>query len=111
MPGGTRQSILSHAREGITLIFSDAWIMVGVSVTPSIGSMKISRSGARLPIDSSAAAGCEGSSPSARSSAAGPSVSANENSALASFASTGDNLSSALSPVWATTHVRPRLVP
>ena len=37
-PGGTRQSTFSSARLGITLIFSDALMRVGVNVTPSIGS-------------------------------------------------------------------------
>ena len=38
-PGGTRQSTLRYARDGITLILSDAWAIVGVSVTPNIGSI------------------------------------------------------------------------
>ncbi len=37
-PGGTRQSTRSSARLGMTLIFSDAEIRVGVNVTPNIGS-------------------------------------------------------------------------
>ncbi len=37
-PGGTRVSIFTDARAGITFSFSDAWIIVGVSVTLSIGS-------------------------------------------------------------------------
>ena len=60
-PGGTRQSILSDAREGITLILSEAWIIVGVSVTPSIGSMKMSSAGAVSAMAFSAAAGSAGS--------------------------------------------------
>ena len=37
-PGGTRQSTISSARAGITLILSDALIRVGVTVTPSMAS-------------------------------------------------------------------------
>ena len=60
-PGGTRQSTLSDARDGITLILSEAWIIVGVSVTPSIGSMKISSAGAVSAMAFSAPAGSAGS--------------------------------------------------
>ena len=52
-PGGTRQSTFSSARLGITLIFSEALILVGVNVTPSIGSNIVARRGsaARRPRD------------------------------------------------------------
>ena len=38
IPGGTRQSTSSSARAGITLIFSPAEMIVGATVTPSVGS-------------------------------------------------------------------------
>ena len=38
MPAGTRQSTFSSARAGITLIFSDASMIVGAKVTPHVGS-------------------------------------------------------------------------
>ena len=38
--GGTRQSTVTAAREGMTLSFSDALAIVGTSVTPSIGSAR-----------------------------------------------------------------------
>ena len=47
MPGGVRQSTASRAREGMTLIFSEAKMRVGASVTPSIGSTMIARMGSR----------------------------------------------------------------
>ena len=56
-PGGTLQSTLSDARDGITLILSEAWIIVGVRVTPSIGSTKMRSAGAVSAIARSAAAG------------------------------------------------------
>ena len=46
-PGGTRQSTPSSARDGITLIFSEAWMRVGASVTPSIGSTISASTGSR----------------------------------------------------------------
>ena len=70
-PGGTRQSIFSSARAGITLILSEAWIIVGVSVTPNIGSTSFSSAGSAAPIRASASPGRAGSSPSASSIAAG----------------------------------------
>ncbi len=43
--GGTRQSTFRSARAGITLIFSEALIIVGVRVTPSIGSIRTATRG------------------------------------------------------------------
>ncbi len=54
-PGGTRQSTFSCAREGITLIFSEALAMVGAIVTPSIGSSSTAIIGSRASTSSSAA--------------------------------------------------------
>ena len=46
-PGGTRQSTFNCARDGITLIFSEALAIVGAIVTPSIGSSSTAISGSR----------------------------------------------------------------
>ena len=57
MPGGVRQSTASVARDGMTLIFSEAKMRVGASVTPSIGSTIIARIGSRSRSASSTGAG------------------------------------------------------
>ena len=67
-PGGTRQSILSSARLGITFTFSDALMRVGVKVTPSIGSNMTARRGSAARRWAIAPAGSSGSSPRPRSS-------------------------------------------
>ena len=75
MPGGVRQSTARVAREGITLIFSEAKMRVGASVTPSIGSTITARIGSRSRSASSTGAGSPSSGrPSAASSARGVSV-------------------------------------
>jgi hypothetical protein len=98
-PGGTRQSIFRYARDGITLILSDAWAIVGVSVTPSIGSSSTSSSGACAAMFANAPDGSDGSSPSRSSSAAGASVRSGEGWRAASRSSTGPSFSNALSPI------------
>jgi len=77
-PGGTRQSIRTWARDGITLILVDALLIVGVSVTPNMGSTSVRRRGSAAPICSRAAPGSSGFSPSPRSNAAGASVTSKE---------------------------------
>ena len=81
------------------MIFSDAWAMVGVIVTPSIGSTSVSSAGSTSRIRATAASGSEGSSPNPRSSAAGASVTSYGGWRSASAVSTGASFSSALSPV------------
>jgi len=60
-PGGTRQSIRTWAREGMTFILLEALAMVGVSVTPSIGSTTVRSRGSRSEICARAADGSSGS--------------------------------------------------
>ena len=67
-PGGTRQSILSSARLGITFTFSEALMRVGVNVTPSIGSNMIARRASAARRRAIAPSGSSGSSPRPRSS-------------------------------------------
>ena len=73
-PGGVRQSIRSCARAGITFIFCDAEIIVGVSVTSNIASTIIRSPSESAPIVASEPPTSAGSSPSALSSAPGASV-------------------------------------
>ena len=74
MPGGTRQSTSSSARAGITLIFSPAEMIVGATVTPSVGSNSAASRGSTSRMRSSAPSGSSGSSPIARRNARGSSV-------------------------------------
>jgi hypothetical protein len=74
MPGGVRQSTLSSARAGMTLIFWEAETIVGTAVTRSVGS-NISASRGSISLSrATAAAGSDGSSPSASSRRRGSSV-------------------------------------
>ena len=73
-PGGTRQSTFSCARLGITLIFSEADMRVGVNVTPSIGSNMIASRGSAARRRAIAPSVSCGSSPIARMNASGSSV-------------------------------------
>ncbi len=59
-PGGTRQSIRICARDGMTLILLEALVIVGVSVTPNIGSTSVRSRGSSASIRASAAAGSSG---------------------------------------------------
>ena len=70
-PGGTRQSTFSRARDGITLIFSEALTIVGVSVTPSIGSSRIAIAGFTDSTSASAFARSSSSTPIASRNASG----------------------------------------
>ena len=74
MPGGTRQSTSSSARAGITLIFSPAEMIVGATVTPSVGSNSAASRGSIARMRSTAPSASSGSSPIARRNARGSSV-------------------------------------
>ncbi len=100
-PGGIRQSTLSTALEGMTLIFVEALIFVGASVTPSSGSTSIARPGSRARRRSSAAAGSpSGSRPRPSSRARAPSVRSKPGCWACIAASSGAIFSSALSPIF-----------
>jgi len=98
-PGGTRQSTRTWARDGITLILPEALAIVGVRVTPNIGSIRVRSRGSAAAIRARAAPGSAGSSPRPRSRAAEASVTVNDSGWSASRARIGASLSSALSPV------------
>ena len=74
--GGTRQSTRRRARAGMTLTFFDASIIVGVIVTPSVGSTSSAMRGSRRSRSSNAASTSPSTSmPSARRNASGSAVS------------------------------------
>ena len=73
-PAGVRQSTRSCARAGITFIFDDAEIIVGVSVISNIGSISTRSAGESAPIASIERPTSLGSRPSPDSRAAGASV-------------------------------------
>ena len=62
------------ARAGITLIFSPAEMIVGATVTPSVGSNRAARRGSVSEMRASEPSGSSGSSPIARRNARGSSV-------------------------------------
>ena len=74
-PGGTRQSTFRTAFEGITLSFSEALIIVGANVMPSIGSNIVAKRASAARRRATAPVGSPGSSPSARKNALGSAVS------------------------------------
>ena len=90
---------MTCAREGITFTLSEACAIVGVRVTPSIGSTMIGSAASTLAIRSTAPAGSSGSPPRRAINASATSVSSNEDWAAASFSSTAPSFNRALSPV------------
>jgi len=66
------------ARDGITFILEEALVIVGVRVTPSIGSTSVRSRGSSASMCIIAVGRSPGSSPSTRSISAGASVSSND---------------------------------
>ena len=77
----------------MTLILSEAWAIVGASVTPSMGSTSMARIGS-LPRSS-----CSPPTPSPSIRACGAVVTSNDGWRSAIALSSGASLSSALSPI------------